>query len=117
MKKYTHYRVGLFIGLFCLSTLSACVNTREALGGGSQESQQGWSLHSMPRFEIGNKKIMMGTLCSICFTMLHSFTMAEMGQYLYGLYSGMANSTNTQESLSRGLSSLPHPYPNFWQRW
>lgn len=32
MKKYTHHRVFLFIGLLSLNTLSACVNTRQELG-------------------------------------------------------------------------------------
>ncbi|WP_419241683.1 ankyrin repeat domain-containing protein [Cardinium endosymbiont of Nabis limbatus] len=44
MKKYTHYRVALFIGLLSLQTLSACVHTRQVLGGDlcNQPSKEGW---------------------------------------------------------------------------
>ncbi|WP_243018137.1 MULTISPECIES: ankyrin repeat domain-containing protein [Candidatus Cardinium] len=38
-KTYTRYRVGLFIGLFSLHTLSSCVNTGRALGMGCFESK------------------------------------------------------------------------------
>lgn len=39
MKRYTHYKVSLLIGLLSLNSLSSCVNTRQAVGeGGTSKS-------------------------------------------------------------------------------
>lgn len=40
MKKYVHYRVGLFIGLLIFNTLSACVDTRQELVVSSEKKEQ-----------------------------------------------------------------------------
>ncbi|TSJ81317.1 MAG: hypothetical protein NMK33_02340 [Candidatus Cardinium sp.] len=43
MKRYTHYRLGLLIGLLSLHILSACVHTRQELGTNEKKCLPNWS--------------------------------------------------------------------------
>lgn len=58
MKKYTHYRVGLLIGLLTLNTLSACVHTRQELGVGLEcfPNRPNCTGHNFGRVARANQK-------------------------------------------------------------